>query len=43
MRDPTMAAVRDFPTIKAIRSYIIGGVGSGTSLATAALKLKYIG
>ncbi|KAF7517012.1 hypothetical protein G7054_g13948 [Neopestalotiopsis clavispora] len=24
-----MSAVRDFPTIKAIRSYVIGGVGSG--------------
>lgn len=22
-------AARDFPTIKAIRSYVIGGVGSG--------------
>lgn len=24
-----MASVRQFPTIKAIRSYVIGGVGSG--------------
>lgn len=26
---PTTMAARDFPTIKAIRSYVIGGVGSG--------------
>lgn len=26
-----MSAVRDFPKIKAVRSYVIGGVGSGTS------------
>lgn len=25
----TTMAARDFPTIKAIRSYVIGGVGSG--------------
>lgn len=24
-----MSAVREFPTIKAIRSFVIGGVGSG--------------
>lgn len=24
-----MASVRDFPTIKAVRSFVIGGVGSG--------------
>jgi L-rhamnonate dehydratase len=24
-----MAAAREFPTIKAIRSFVIGGVGSG--------------
>ncbi|MBE3046111.1 hypothetical protein IMZ48_26950 [Candidatus Bathyarchaeota archaeon] len=26
-----MSAVRDFPKIKAIRSFVIGGVGSGMS------------
>lgn len=25
-----MSAVRDFPKIKAVRSFVIGGVGSGT-------------
>ena len=25
-----MASVRQFPTIKAVRSFVIGGVGSGT-------------
>lgn len=24
-----MASVRDFPTIKEVRTYVIGGVGSG--------------
>lgn len=28
-RSVAMAAAREFPTIKAIRSYVIGGVGSG--------------
>jgi hypothetical protein len=30
-----MATVRDFPTIKAIRSFIIGGVGSGKNPSSA--------
>lgn len=30
-----MSAVRDFPKIKAIRSFVIGGVGSGTSVGLA--------
>lgn len=28
-KDRAMASVRDFPTIKAVRSFVIGGVGSG--------------